>query len=100
MKRATPLDWFLVVLALVALLAVGGGLYFRQNTATLVGAAILWIAYCVVVIRNYLSGRPVQARGAVVSRQNGLTRYAQAYLAQGVVGLLFGVRLIFAWLAP
>lgn len=100
MKRATVLHSVLVLLAILALVVMAGGLYFGRHTATLVGATSLWAAYCVVVVRNYLSGRPVQGRDGVVSRQGGLTRYAQTYIAQGLVGVFIGVRLLFAWLAP
>jgi hypothetical protein len=100
MRKSKLLDRTVVALAIVGLLAVGGGIWFEKSVATHLGFTLWWVAFSAVVIENYVSGRPVQTRGGVVRREDGAFRYALPFLVFGVMIVLSAIMLLAAWLMP
>lgn len=61
------------------------------------GGGIAWIAaYFVVLLDNFSRKLPVQTRGGVLRREDGLLRYAGPYLFMAVLGFGALVVAVFA----
>lgn len=100
MSKTKNLDRIVVALVLVGLLSIAGGIVLERRVATHFGFTLWWFAFSAVVIENYRSGRPVQTRGGIVRKEDGMLRYAVPYLVFGVMIVLSAIMLTAAWLMP
>jgi len=81
----------------IALAAFIAGIAFIGVGMALIDAGHLWIkagigtwllAYWLVLIENYASGRPVQTRGGVTRREDGRWAYTAPFVPLAVMGLV------------
>jgi len=100
MGKLTVLDWVVVALVALGLLAVGCGVVLERTFATHIGFTLWWIAFSAVVVENYRSGRPVQTRAGIVRKESGAVRYALPYVGLWIAIALAGFMLFEAWLMP
>lgn len=78
----------------IALIGCGMALIDAGHVWVKTGAGLWLLAYWLVLVENYASGRPVQTRGGIVKREDGLWTYSLPFLPLAVMGLLATVMLI------
>ena len=84
----------------IALSAFIAGIVLIGVGMALIDAGHLWIkagigtwllAYWLVLIENYASGRPVQTRGGLVRREDGRRAYAAPFVPLAAIGLVAAI---------